>query len=118
GRTRLARTRHRGGGSLGAAREAEAMHLADHGVTRDAAELGGDLACRKALPPQLLQKLDPIVGPSLHLGPLLVQKRHWPLLHFQFVVDASAESGSFVRRPHGSRTHAPELAQELSGLST
>src|SRR5690606_3069290 len=50
-RTGLARARRGGGGALGAAREAEAVHLADYGVAGDAAEFRGDLTGGKAVSP-------------------------------------------------------------------
>src|SRR4028118_99898 len=40
------------------------MRLADHRVARHAAKLVGDLACRHALGPELLQPVDPFVGPG------------------------------------------------------
>src|SRR5262249_52613305 len=52
---------------LGAARQTQPMHLADHRVAGDAAELGRDLACRLALRPQLLQELYTVVGPTRFL---------------------------------------------------
>ena len=55
-RARLARARRGRGRRLGAAGEAEPMHLADHRVARDAAELGSDLAGREAIGPQFLQQ--------------------------------------------------------------
>ncbi len=63
GRPRLARPRRRRRGRLGAARQPEPVHLADHGVAGDAAEFGRDLAGRKAVRPQLLQQFDPLVCP-------------------------------------------------------
>src|SRR3954468_23780555 len=61
---RLARTRRCRGGRLGAAREAKPMHLADHCIASDAAELGSDLTCRQTVGPQLLQHLDAFVSPA------------------------------------------------------
>ena len=48
----------------GARLQAEPVRLADHGVARDAAELVGDVARGHALGPQLLQAVDPFVGPG------------------------------------------------------
>src|SRR5580704_9735364 len=39
------------------------MHLADHGVARNAAEFRRDLARRKTVGPKLFEKLDPFVSP-------------------------------------------------------
>jgi hypothetical protein len=40
------------------------MNLADHGVAGHVAELTGDLARAQAVDPKLLEKLDPLIGPS------------------------------------------------------
>src|SRR5262245_2155848 len=69
GCARLARARDRRGRRLGAPRQAEPVDLADHGVARDATELGRNLARRQALRPQFLELLDPLVGPA-HVFPL------------------------------------------------
>ena len=63
-RARLARARRRRGRRLGAARQPEPVHLADHRIAGDAAELCGDLTRRQAVGPQLLQRLDAFVGPG------------------------------------------------------
>ncbi len=55
GRTRGLEGRTRRLRGSRAARQAEAVDLADDGVARDAAELFGDLAGRKAVQPKLLQ---------------------------------------------------------------
>src|SRR5580692_6516432 len=68
-RARLARPRRAGRRALGAAGQAETVYLADHGVARDAAELGGDLACRKAIRPEFLEQFDPLVSPRHALFP-------------------------------------------------
>ena len=60
------------------------MHLADDGIAGNPAKLAGDLARGKAVSPQFLQTLDPLVGPGLHVGPLLVQKGHWALAPLQW----------------------------------
>src|SRR5262245_22662473 len=70
---------HRRGGRLGAARQAQPVHLANNRIAGDAAELGRDLARRLALRPQLLQKLHTVIGPTrvlllageIHLSALL-----------------------------------------------
>src|SRR5215216_1865583 len=79
GRTRLAGPRCRRGRRLGASRKAEAMHFADHRIARDAAELACDLARRQAVRPQLLEKLDPFVGPT-HVLPLAGEIHRFRLL--------------------------------------
>src|SRR5262245_29855148 len=73
-RARLARARRGRGGRLGAARQAEPMHLADHGVARDAAELACDLTCRKSVGPQFLEQLDAFVSPA-HASESLRRRR-------------------------------------------
>src|SRR5260221_129677 len=45
----LAGTRRGRRRALGASRQPQAVHLADHGVAGDATELGGNLACRQSL---------------------------------------------------------------------
>src|SRR6476469_3235171 len=52
------------GRRLGAARKPEPVHLADHGVAGDAAQLGGDLAGRQPVGPQPLEHLDAFISPS------------------------------------------------------
>ena len=52
-----------GAGRAGAAGQAQAMDLADHGIAGDAAQGAGDLAGRKPFGPEVLQLLDPVVGP-------------------------------------------------------
>src|SRR5262245_19886874 len=69
-RTRLALPRHRRGRRLGAPRQPQAMHLADPRIAGDAAELGGNLARRQTIRPELLEKLDPLVGPTRDVFPL------------------------------------------------
>ena len=66
---RLARPRRRGGRRLGAAGQAQPMHLADDRVAGDAAELAGDLARGQPVRPELFQQLDPLVGPGHDLFP-------------------------------------------------
>src|SRR5215475_5473839 len=61
---RLARPRRRRGRRLGSAGEPKPVHLADHRVAGDAAELGGDLARRQAIGPKFLQRLDAFVSPG------------------------------------------------------
>jgi hypothetical protein len=62
---RFARPRPRGALRRDAARESEAMHLADDRVARDAVtETAGDLAGAQPLVPQFLQNLYPILGPG------------------------------------------------------
>src|SRR6476646_9026343 len=63
-RTRLARPRRRRGRRFGATRKPEPVHLADHGIAGDAAQLGGDLAGRQPVDPQPLERLDAFISPS------------------------------------------------------
>ena len=73
GRARLARARRGRGRRLGAAGQPEPVHLADHGVAGDAAELCGDLTRRQAVGPQLLQQSRRVRQSSSCLVP-----RQWP----------------------------------------
>ena len=61
---RLARARRARGRRLGAARQPEPVHLADDRVAGDAAKLCGNLTRRQSVGPQLLQRLDALVGPG------------------------------------------------------
>src|SRR2546430_4525572 len=61
---RLARARSGGGWRLGAARQPEPVHLADHGIAGNAAKLRGDLARRQPLCPEFLQSFDALIGPG------------------------------------------------------
>src|SRR5215470_673499 len=60
---RLARARS-GGWRLGAARQPEPVHLADHRIAGDAAKLRGDLARRQPIRPEFLQRFDALIGPG------------------------------------------------------
>jgi hypothetical protein len=55
------------------------MHLADHRVAGDAAELAGDLARRQSIRPQLLEELDALLGPA-HVFPLAGEIHRFVLL--------------------------------------
>src|SRR5499433_3614362 len=61
---RFARARGGGGWRLGAARQPEPMHLADHRIAGDAAKLRGDLARRQPIRPESLQRFDALIGPG------------------------------------------------------
>src|SRR5215468_6632107 len=61
---RLARARSGGGWRLGASRQPEPVHLADHGIAGNAAKLRGDLARRQPLYPEFLQCFDAFIGPG------------------------------------------------------
>src|SRR5215471_3735478 len=61
---RLARARGGGGWRLGAARQPEPVHLADHRIAGDAAKLRGDLARREPIRPEFLQRFDALIGPG------------------------------------------------------
>src|SRR6516225_4907466 len=61
---RLARARSGGGWRLGTARQPEPVHLADHGIARNAAKLRSDLARRQPLCPEFLQRFDALIGPG------------------------------------------------------
>src|SRR5262249_31205607 len=61
---RFARARGGGGWRLGAARQPEPMHLADHRIAGDAAKLRGDLARRQPIRPEFLQRFDALIGPG------------------------------------------------------
>src|SRR5712691_4528927 len=61
---RLARARRRRGRRLGAPRQSEPVHLADHRVAGDAAKLCGNLTRRQPVGPKLLQHLDALVSPG------------------------------------------------------
>lgn len=52
------------GWPLGAARQSEPVHLADHRIAGNAAQLCGNLARRQAVGSQLLQRLDALVSPA------------------------------------------------------
>ena len=65
---RLARARRRRRWRLGAAGQSQPVHLADHGVARDAAQFAGDLAGGKPVRPELLEQFDPLVGPRHELS--------------------------------------------------
>jgi len=54
-----------------AAGEAEAMHLAEHGASRDAAELHGDLAAGEPVSPKPLERFNALVCPGwvIHASP-------------------------------------------------
>jgi hypothetical protein len=52
------------------------MDLADYGIAGDAAELGGDLACRQSLAPKFLQILDAFIRPS-HASSLSGEAANW-----------------------------------------
>src|SRR6185312_2872186 len=63
-RARLALPRGGRGGALGAAGQAQPVHLADHSVPCHISEFRGDLACRQSGFPELFKLLDAIVGPG------------------------------------------------------
>jgi hypothetical protein len=46
-----------------AAGDSKAVNLSDHGASRDAAELSGDLAGGQTLLPQSGERFDPLVAP-------------------------------------------------------
>ena len=77
GLARLARPRRGGGRALGAARQPEPVHLADHRVAGDPAKLGGDLAGRQPVGPQFLELLDPFVRPRHECLPSWRRARFW-----------------------------------------
>ena len=71
-RARLARAGRAGRRRFGAAGQAEAMNLADHGVAGDAPQFPRDLAGGKPVRPELFEQFDPLVGPSHEPSPLIV----------------------------------------------
>ena len=83
----LARTLGRAGClRLATARESQAMHFADDGVTRHVADLSRDLACAQAIRPELLEELHPLVRP-----------RHARICHQSASIGAAAPE-SLMRR--------------------
>src|SRR5262245_4113029 len=48
----------------GPARQAKTMHLADHGIARNPAQAGGNLARAQPLGPKFFQQFNPLVSPS------------------------------------------------------
>src|SRR5580704_14995241 len=103
-RARLARPRRAGRRRLGAAGQAETMHLADHGVARDAAELGGDLARRQAVGPEFFEQFDPLVSPR---HALFLPERAGRALK-----ESPTEPGGAKIRP--THTYSPERFRRLS----
>src|SRR5215831_6003188 len=61
---RLARARGGGGWRLGAARQPEPVHLADHRIAGNAAKLRSDLARRQPIRLEFLQRFDALIGPG------------------------------------------------------
>ena len=105
----------RGGG---AARKAEPVHLADHGVAGDAAESAGDLAGAQPFGPELLQQLDAFVGPCHNIAPGQSAARASCSAH-QWTF-GSDDDGARDEREHAiadAKGHGPEpdLDAELRG---
>src|SRR3984957_10552073 len=96
-RARLARPRCAGRRALGAAGQAEPMHLANHGVARDATEFGGDLTRRQTVRPELFEQFDPLVSPRHALSSLNVRVE---------LEESPTGPGSAKRRP--THTHSPK----------
>ena len=80
---RAGRRCSRGSTATGAVGEPEAMHLADHGIAGDAAQLLGDLAGGLPLGPHLLEQLDAFIGPGHGRYPFLGLEAPWPGLSCQ-----------------------------------
>src|SRR5262249_1389215 len=71
---RLARARGGGGWRLGAARQPEPVHLADHRIAGAAAHLCGDFARRQPIRPEFLQRFNALIGPG-HASKFLASRR-------------------------------------------
>ena len=122
GRARLALARHRGGWRLGAAGEAEPMHLADHGVAGDAAEFARRSGWPTGRPPTASSEARPDRRSKSAVRDC-ISVRFWSKNVIGLCSTSNlrptprAESRSLVRRPLGRRTHARSNVQELRGQS-
>src|SRR5262249_15514872 len=103
---RLARARGGGGWRLGAARQPEPVHLADHRIAGNAAKLRGDLARRQPIRPEFLQRFDALIGPghALNSSPVAAAEE----------VQTESHSGLGQRPVGPTHTRATDLRYDLS----
>src|SRR5262249_53155523 len=103
---RLARARGGGGWRLGAARQPEPVHLADHRIAGDAAKLRSDLARRQSIRPEFLQRFDALIGPghASNSSPVAAAEE----------VQTESHSGPGQRPVGPTHTRATDLRYDLS----
>src|SRR5262249_16217999 len=103
---RLARARGGGGWRLGAARQPEPVHRADHRIAGDAATLRSDLARRQTIRPEFLQRFDALIGPghASNSSPVAAAEE----------VQTESHSGPGQRPVGPTHTRATDLRYDLS----